>query len=464
MKLKHRDLLIDPKQPFLNCKLKRESYADVLTKIVLNYADGFVLAINNEWGSGKTTFVKMWQQKLNNQNFRTLYFNAWENDYEGEPMVALLAELQSLNLKENSKTFKKVLKTSFALSKNLFPILVMALAEKYIDIKGLKDAIGSVSEDATILFEEEVSKYTDKKQSLSSFKHELKKYIDEECNGKPLIFIIDELDRCKPDYAVRVLECVKHFFSIEGIVFVLSIDKEQLSNAVKGFYGSESIDSANYLKRFIDIEYQIPAPEIKEFVNYLYDYFNLKEFFNNENRLKFEQLRKDQEYFKSYVELIFKKLQLSLRAQERIFAQIRLILTQFQSNHFVLPTVLFTLIYFKQYDNQIYKRIERGDLGIQEFSNEIEPFFLSLTSEHLNTKYIYSLCVVCYQKYLQEVHKFFQLIDESSDDKKLCFDTKFDELSIINLIKQIDRGRGESVSMNHLLTKINLTSELVSII
>jgi predicted KAP-like P-loop ATPase len=128
----------------------------------------------------------------------------------------------------------------------LFPVLLMALAEKHIDIKGVKEAVGSISEEATILFEEEISKYTDKKQSLSSFKKELKKFIDEECDGKPLVFIIDELDRCKPDYAVNVLECIKHFFSVEGIVFVLSIDKEQLCNAVKGFYGSDSIDSSSY--------------------------------------------------------------------------------------------------------------------------------------------------------------------------------------------------------------------------
>jgi predicted AAA+ superfamily ATPase len=101
MKLKHRELIIDPNKPFLNCKLKREKYAHVLTQIVANYADGFVLAINNEWGSGKTTFVKMWQQQLNNQSFRTLYFNAWENDYESDPMVALLAELKSLTKKKN---------------------------------------------------------------------------------------------------------------------------------------------------------------------------------------------------------------------------------------------------------------------------------------------------------------------------------------------------------------------------
>ncbi len=59
MQIKHNDLIINQEAPFANCKLDREKYAHVLTSIVNNYADGFVLAINNEWGTGKTTFVKM---------------------------------------------------------------------------------------------------------------------------------------------------------------------------------------------------------------------------------------------------------------------------------------------------------------------------------------------------------------------------------------------------------------------
>ena len=128
MKLKHDAIIPDIKQAFLNCKLEREQYAKVLTQIVSNYADGFVLAINNEWGAGKTTFVRMWQQQLKNQQFETLYFNAWENDYEDEPLIALLAELKHLNIKDNT-ALKKLIKTGAALTKSVFPLLIHALAE-----------------------------------------------------------------------------------------------------------------------------------------------------------------------------------------------------------------------------------------------------------------------------------------------------------------------------------------------
>src|ERR1035437_7419296 len=109
MKLNHHDLIIDPDHPFANCKLGREKYATILTSIVGSYADGFVLAINNEWGTGKTTFVKMWQQQLMNDGFKTLYFNAWENDFENGALTALMSELSTLQGKETKTLFKKVL-------------------------------------------------------------------------------------------------------------------------------------------------------------------------------------------------------------------------------------------------------------------------------------------------------------------------------------------------------------------
>lgn len=88
MNIKHNDIKIDSEYPFINCKLGREKYANVLTSIVANYGDGFVLALNNKWGAGKTTFVKMWEQMLINKEYQTIYFNAWENDFEDNPLTA----------------------------------------------------------------------------------------------------------------------------------------------------------------------------------------------------------------------------------------------------------------------------------------------------------------------------------------------------------------------------------------
>jgi len=94
MNIKHSEISIDneEKNPFAYCKLGREKYAKVLTEIIEIYHTGFVLAINNKWGTGKTMFIKMWEQDLKNQSFQTIYFNAWENDFEDNPLVALMGE------------------------------------------------------------------------------------------------------------------------------------------------------------------------------------------------------------------------------------------------------------------------------------------------------------------------------------------------------------------------------------
>ena len=96
---------------------------------------------------------------------------------------------------------------------------------------------------------------------------------------KPIIFIIDELDRCRPSYAVELLEQVKHFFSVSGIVFVLSIDKVQLGHAVRGVYGNDRINADEYLRRFIDIEYSIPVPDKNYFEIFLRLLWILDDFF-----------------------------------------------------------------------------------------------------------------------------------------------------------------------------------------
>ncbi|MFM9989530.1 P-loop NTPase fold protein, partial [Flavobacterium sp.] len=233
MKIKHDDILFDKENPFKNCKLDREQYAQVLTGLVENYSSGFVLAINNKWGTGKTTFVKMWNQYLLNKEYKTIYFNAWENDFEDNPLTALVGELKEVNKGDKDK-FNKVLKNAALITKNLVPALAKSLANKYLDSETLIEGISESTKSLTEIFEKEVNEYAERKNSIREFRENLSNFVTNESDGKPLIFIIDELDRCRPNYSVSLLEQVKHFFSVPNIVFILSIDKEQLGNAICG--------------------------------------------------------------------------------------------------------------------------------------------------------------------------------------------------------------------------------------
>ncbi len=134
MSLKH-EIGFDVNNLFANCKLDRKKYADVLTNIIENYPLGFVLAINNKWGTGKTTFVKMWEQELKNAEFKTVYFNAWENDFEDNPLTALIGELKDIVNTKGEEKFKKLVKNAARITKNVAPAIIKALLEKYLDSK-----------------------------------------------------------------------------------------------------------------------------------------------------------------------------------------------------------------------------------------------------------------------------------------------------------------------------------------
>ena len=124
MSLRQQELIIPPETPFANCKLDRKKYADVLTGMVRTNPDGFVLAINNKWGTGKSTFVKMWQQELVNQNYQTIYFNSWENDFDDNPFIAITSELNEHLRGKNEEKFKDVLEKAGKITKAILPAII----------------------------------------------------------------------------------------------------------------------------------------------------------------------------------------------------------------------------------------------------------------------------------------------------------------------------------------------------
>ena len=100
----------------------------------------------------------------------------------------------------------------------------------------------------------------------------------------PLVFIIDELDRCNPHIAVKVLERVKQLFDIPNIVFVLPISKKQFEYSIQGYYGSDKIDATNYLRRFIDLECELPTPDSESMCQLLYDHYHFDDFFKESEK------------------------------------------------------------------------------------------------------------------------------------------------------------------------------------
>ncbi|MFX2103355.1 P-loop NTPase fold protein, partial [Acinetobacter baumannii] len=109
----------------------------------------------------------------------------------------------------------------------------------------------------------QVDNYENEKKSLEYFKSQLAEITKD--LEKPLVFIVDELDRCKPEFAIRLIERIKHFFDIPKVVFILAVNKKQLEESINSFYGFTS--SSKYLEKFIDITVLLKNSNNKE-LNY----------------------------------------------------------------------------------------------------------------------------------------------------------------------------------------------------
>jgi hypothetical protein len=397
--LRSQELKATAGDPFENCRLDRKKYAEILTSIIETYEDGFVLGLNNKWGEGKTTFIRMWRLYLGQpeRGFKTLYFNAWEHDFNNDPLSAILSELKTLDIYDKKK-FAPLIKKGAKLTMSLAPVLLNALAEKYVDTKLIKEAFQKLSEEAASIFEEEVNEYAEKKKGLEDFKIELESYISK-LEKKPLVFFIDELDRCNPKYAVEFLEMVKHFFSVSGIVFVVSIDKEQLSHSIKGYFGSENLNTEEYLRRFIDLEYSIPAPKLEDYIHYMFEKSEINEFIRNENRRINSSLNAETNLIYELAYSFFTNFNFNLRQIDKILIHTSLVLKTFRIRDYIFPEAVFTLIIIKFSNIQLYNQIKQKKLNPQEFLDALSPY-LNLGDEfreiidlpHLEVFLLYVYC------------------------------------------------------------------------
>lgn len=462
MKCKLEKLEIPANQPFKNCKLDREKYAETLKTIINTYQKGFVLAINGKWGTGKTTFVEMWKAYLELDQFHTLYFNAWENDFISDPLVGLLGELKGISLKTKvTTTFTSVLNAFGKITIKAAPSIFKGILKGSIG-KEVVDIISDFIEEGSTLLSKEIDNYESQKKSLEFFQNELKNFVDEACDKKPLIFIIDELDRCNPHYAVKTLERIKHLFNIPNIVFVLSIDKEQLSNSIRGYYGSDLIDANEYLKRFIDIEYILPTPNIGEFCNYLYDYYGFEDY--EKARDSKDGLK---ESFLVIANILFMHKNLSLRQIEKIFTHIRLSLNMYNYNQVIYSDLVCLLTYLRICESDCYDKISYRSYSIQELIDQIEAIIpkqilnIESNATYSPNRYFYftlALLLRCYVCSYQNSDDNDKLLTRTSSQSKLeiNFNVNIINKEVLTEALEWAYNRNKMIPLSYFTNKIDL--------
>ena len=243
----------------------RKPVGDGIIKLIdtqTNHQGALTISIDAPWGIGKTTFISMLENTIKDNpatDWRTVYFDAWENDMSDDPFTSILFHICGQLPQEFGPTIKEFINEIFSSADKfleLFPGPIpkvigagLGLASKMVKHTGRDD----ISE-AYSTYEAHKKSFHDNLSSIAS-----------KC--KKLIVFIDELDRCKPTFAVNLLETIKHYFDIDNMVFVFGIDGTQLRETIKHYYGS-GFDSSSYLTRFFEYQLSLPRPEIEQMIAY----------------------------------------------------------------------------------------------------------------------------------------------------------------------------------------------------
>lgn len=426
---KNREFEItNPKDPFKDDKLGRKENAEVLTAVAESLGGGAVIALNGAWGTGKTTFLKMWAKHMENQGFPVIYYNAWEDDICEEPLMSMLRGLKVL---EKEDGLDKVFRTGAKVLVGAFVGAVTASVGVYGDI--VKGAVEGGMKQMEESIYESLKEEDDRMKLMCNFKDSLKDYMTFVCDkGKPLVYMVDELDRCNPTFAVKVLERIKHLFDVPNVVFILAIDKKQLACSVKGFYGSNEINAEEYLRRFIDIEYNLPEADPELFCEYLFDYYNFRGFLRNEWRLrndyfgqKSQKAEEDENVLLSMAKSIVNDKHLSLRQIERIFAIARIGLCGMPINSEILPRLFLLLSYLKTCEAELFDKIANCAMGLQDFVDAMEKLIAPDMMNEEASHYLMAMALSCYYHgYLVYMRAKGQIINLRGKDSKLTVNIK----------------------------------------
>lgn len=357
--------------------LLRKSFWEWLANLIQNSEnESLVISINAPWWEWKTHFLKMWKNYLiNDKSKKVIYFNSFKNDYLEDPFTALLWELVK-EFDADKTTTDKILDKWINVLKGILPLWWKIWARFILgwDIKWIDDKIEELVEwDIVEWIKNTLSEYSKQEDTVKAFRDTLEEIIKDKWD---VIFIIDELDRCRPDFALRLLERIKHFFEIKGLYFVLWINKKQLENYISSIYGN--IDTKKYLQKFIDIEAILPKNidkdnwDITKYIDYL----------SGQQKIVFIE-KKDINWWDFAIRL-FKTLahlhNLSLRDVEKVFNYLNLIRKILPENHLILYPLTLILIFSKNFDLELYKKFREGSIEKDNLMkllaiNEIEDVY-----------------------------------------------------------------------------------------
>jgi energy-coupling factor transporter ATP-binding protein EcfA2 len=387
-------------------KLKRfgENFANLVQRI----DEPLVIALDGPWGSGKSTFAKQWAGLLRQRHVPVIVFDAFANDYQADSFLALAAEIAALArqiLPDDNTVVNSFIDKAKKASKVLMPTLAkVAIRGATFGAMSLDDVSGAAEELAKVasgdvatmtekLIEKRLGAVEEDRATLDVFRNNLssiatetrREYTIDDTESEqdpisgPLVFIIDELDRCRPNFALSLLEQIKHLFSVDGVCFVLVTHLPQIETVVRGHYGSD-MDARIYLEKFFHLRLTL---------SYDLDKHTHKDHYYLNHLWKSMELKTDDAHFDHQLRVALLELcrlkSVSLRTLERIASIVCLVYTASNRYSIRIPELLSGLIFMRVQNPIIYAKAYSKSLSWREAEEYFQ--FKDWTSNDINSEY-----------------------------------------------------------------------------
>ncbi|MEX0277692.1 MAG: P-loop NTPase fold protein [Ruegeria sp.] len=361
-------------------KLSRKSIGDKLSKLVEDIDDPLVIALDGAWGSGKSFFLKCWvgeHLKREGNTTQTVYFDAFKHDFLDDPLVALTGAIAERFEEANDTAAQEAWKKAKQVAPALGRAIIRAGAS--VVTAGLLNKADELADAAIKSFSGELDgtvadfwkRESGKRAAMDRFRKALVDLTEPNEEGAPtrkLVIVIDELDRCRPDFALNLLEVIKHFFSVDGVHFILGVNLTELGNCVSARYGQD-IDAPLYLQKFVTISMRLRNQIINS--NQRSTYLN---FFEDLGRKMEIDNKPNFNIGTTYLQYLANSENLSLRGIQQ-FA--RLIATtpavSSKSHEIYSQFILVGLLYMKAFAPEMIDLVRKGEFSWREVERTIKP-------------------------------------------------------------------------------------------
>jgi len=387
---KSRKVSISPTAPWLEDPFERRVHGERLLKLVQTLNDqAYVIALNGDWGTGKSVFLRRLEHHFSNASpsLPFIRIDAWISDDAEDPLIPFVAAIYEA-IRETQSGMTK-LREDLARAAQKLATPITAFAANLI-LPGSGTAIDAAAKAGQSLIDWQLSRTT----AADEFREVLERARDALTDRKktrpitrPIVIAIDELDRCRPDFSIKALERIKHFFDVPGVVFLIATDSGNLPAAVRSVYG-DAMDGELYLRKFFDYEYRLPTPSAEQNITALWRDFDMdsvlpeirehhiieRSFHHAENYSetvrKFRSSIDAYEYrrFFSYFSGLF---QLTLRDQAQAFTMLSAHIRTTPPEAFVrIPLVDCFMVCLRFFSPSTFELARRGRLSISSSNTE----------------------------------------------------------------------------------------------